>query len=430
MSLNRTILAATILGMGLVACAPASTWVPTTTPDPDLPMALTDPTEVVVPPLSESTLTPSAAAPLDPGPSPVPTPSMPPTLTATASTVPIHPGLIATLSTQPEKPNCDTLVAFSPDGKHVVHVCGALKVWNVATHQLEIELPFPHSSMCALGSAAFSPDGRYFALSVSSCWSEESDSGHLMVWDVDAWKQLGEWDLEYAHMVDPAQLPYVLPVSAFAFLPDSRRIVYANANRVSVLDLSATDFSQSLELGDAMYATELGVSSDGEQLFVLMRWDKTNDFPSNYATLYRLQEWSLSRKSLVQQTEFPIVKPADRPLSLHGTWLMQTDARAGTYTANDLVSGEVKDLPYRLGWRYLSDDGLWMACMRYLGYDDQAIEIWRTDSWRNVDTFRPNFAPNWYYPPVFLAFNPAGDILAIAHEGQLTLWGIADPDGR
>jgi len=128
----------------------------------------------------------------------------------------------------------------------------------------------------------------------------------------------------------------------------------------------------------------------------------------------------------IRQWDYPIVKPMEKPMELAGPWVIQDDAEAGITSATNLLTGETSGWPFRRGWRYQSLDGRRALWFRYFDFPaaEQGIEVWETDTWHQVDAFRPDFGYEWYWPYRDVAFGPDPDLIAIAFENQLALWRL------
>lgn len=394
------------------------------------------------PPVSVSQPTASAPAATEtPAPANAPLPSQttrpaPPAATplprATATLAPLAdgPGLVALLGEATQDPQCSGIPAFSPDGRSVALACDSIRIWDLHTGELLRTIGNPYRSSCYLAAAAFSPDSRLLVANVSWCWTDLTSTGQLLVWDVATGALLQDVAHDHAHLVDPRQEPYVLPLGSMVFLPGRSRLAYGSGNRIEIRDLPGLEQPVNLDLGPDMIASDLSVSADGQWLYVFMEWEKTNDFPSNYTTVYRAQVWDLHTLKPIRQYDYPVFKPLEKPMELVGPWVVEDDAEAGTTRATDLLSGEVHEWPFRRGWRYSSPDGRRALWFRYYGYPvaEQGIEVWETDTWRQVDVFRPDFGEDWYRLHRDVAFGPDLNLIAIPVANQLALWRLrADP---
>jgi hypothetical protein len=97
-----------------------------------------------------------------------------------------------------------------------------------------------------------------------------------------------------------------------------------------------------------------------------------------------------------------------------------------TAQITDLTTDATRAFLYRRGTSFYNNDHSLVAVLRYRGIDheDQGIELWNTDTWRNLYTFRPSFGYELDLVPVEIAFSPDNSTLAIVHQGRLTLWDI------
>lgn len=384
---------------------------------------------------------PTRQLPATPGSTPTATASPRPTVTATPSSstatqlasttaprAPLSkaPGLIAVLGETVKGSQCWGKSAFSPDGQRVALACTSVRIWDVATGALISTIENPYGKGCDVVDAAFSPDSQLFVANVSWCWSGTSTEGHLVVWDVATGEMAQDVPHDHARLVDPKQDPYVLPVGAMMFLPGSSRLAYADANGIVIRDLAGSSPPVFIDLGPDMFASELYVSADGRWLYVFMDWEKTNDFPSNYTSVYRAQVWDLATLKKIRQQDYPVVRPNEKPMELIGTWVVQDDAEAGTTQATDLLTGATHGWPFRRGWRYASPDGRTILWFRYFGYRpaEQGVEVWDTDTWRQIDRIAPDLGEEWYWPYRDVAFGPDPALIGIVFEDHLALWRL------
>jgi len=113
-------------------------------------------------------------------------------------------------------------------------------------------------------------------------------------------------------------------------------------------------------------------------------------------------------------------------MSLHGEVILHQDWVNGTFEVHNLSTDEIDSFPYRRGWKYFNADLSLMISARLFGYDadEQIIELWDTDRWRNIYSFLPNFGRDWIYGMHMIAFSPDNTILAIEHQEQVSLWNI------
>ena len=338
-------------------------------------------------------------------------------------------GLIVTLGEEVPSPWYPGVPLFSPDGHTIALASSRIRFWDVSTHQLIQELRNPYPEGCYLSNAIFSPDGRYFAASITGCWREENSSGHLLVWDVSTGNLIQEWMQEYAKMPPPRSdlNDYVIPVDAMAFLPNSTGMVFASGNTLEVRDIFRNDKYDVLKLGPKMYATQISMSSDGRLAYIIMSWQKDQDFPVFWTYQHKFQVWNINTHSMLREDKYP-EGWVNLRLELIGTSLAEINYEKATSQILNLETGEVRNLPFRIGWRYYNSDASLMIYARLFGfgYDgrDQAIELWNTDNWQNIYTFLPDFGTDWTYGMHGIAFSPDSAILAIEHQEQVSLWNI------
>jgi WD40 repeat protein len=336
-------------------------------------------------------------------------------------------GLIVTLGEKVESPWFPGVPVFSPDGKIIALATAQIRFWDVETHELTQQFNNPYPNDCYLSKAAFSPDGSLFAVSISRCWGQNSGQGYLLIWNFETGELLQEWVLELAHMVEPHQTPYQISVDAFTFIPGSSKIAYATGNQVVIRDV--LDQSQppiELSLGSDMFASELSIRDDGRFLFVLMNWDKTNTWPAAWSEQFKVQIWQLETETISRVIDYPEIGYGDEFMSLHGDVLLHQDWINGTFEVHNLSTDEIDSLPYRRGWKYFNADLSLMISARLFGYDadEQIIELWDTDRWRNIYSFLPDFGRDWIYGMHDIAFSPDSTLLAIEHQEQVSLWNI------
>jgi WD40 repeat protein len=347
------------------------------------------------------------------------TPSNTPFLTRTPRG---EPGLIVTLGERTGGYNIVPL--FSPDGQYIILAGRRIQQWDIYTYQLIHEFFNPNPDICTVENASLSTDGSLLAVSFTQCVYTSRLPGRLLVWDTQTGILLQDWTQEYAELIDPRQGPYYIPVSTFAFLPDSTRLAYASGRTVEIRDVRQGGEPVIFTLGSLIYASEISIREDSEFLYVLMQWNKLKDFPSNYKTKFGVQIWGLNTHDLRLEIEYPEVDFPDEEMELHGVNLLHYYFVNGTAELTNLSTNETSSFLYRHGRQYHSQDLHYMVCIRYFGIDDQeqAIEVWNSDTWRNLYSFKPMFDRYWYYSSV--AFSPDNTILAIANRGRVTLWDI------
>ncbi len=360
------------------------------------------------------------------------TPSITPTITITPTpTVFFSPtpnpvtGLIVTLGEEIDGPWHRGDLAFSLDGMLIAMTGEKIRIWNVYTHQLIYILNEPHLK-CQQGNISFSPDGKLLAISKYFCWGED-DNGYLRVWDLSQQSVIHESTLDVAKMYEPNHSDYFIPVGEFVFLPDSKQIAIATGNTIEIRDISESKEPIILDLGEKMYANEISISEDGRFLIALMEWNKWNTFPAFYKDEFGLQIWTLQTYSLNKEIDYPEIETVTESMQLYGEWLSHIIFVDAIFEMTNLVTEEVRAFPYRLGRRYLSADRNFILFVRLNGLelgDDDQIELWDTDTWRNLYTFLPDFAPDWQFSQLDFKFSPDNKILAISHQEQLSLWNI------
>lgn len=356
--------------------------------------------------------------------SPTPSPTVAPTNTFLPSN---EPGLIVTLGEKVSSPWYPGIPVFSPDGQIIALASSRIRFWDVNTHELIREIKNPYAEGCYLSEAKFSRDGKYFAVSITGCWRDKNPSGHLLVWNMSTGELITEWIQQHAYMPGPngKDSDYSIPVHAFAFLPDTTRIVFASGNTVETRDLFQNEDQDVLKLGPKMYATQISLSSDGRLAYIIMSWGKDHDWPILWTHQHKFQIWNINTHVMLHENKYP-EGWAKLSLKLLGTRLVQVDFEKATSQMANLETEQIQDIPFRRGWRYYNSDGSLMIYARLFGFDEdeQAIELWKTDNWRNLYTFTPNFGTNWIYGMHEIAFSPDNTILAIEHQEQVSLWNI------
>ena len=237
-----------------------------------------------------------------------------------------------------------------------------------------------------------------------------------------------EWTQEYAYMppTSTTSWEYHIPVYGMAFLPNSTTLVYSNGHSLEIRDIIHTDQHDVLKLGPKMFASQISISSDGQVANVIMSWQKDLDFPVHWTWQYKFQSWNIYTHTMVREIKYP-EGWVTMSLELLDTALVHINIEEGTSQLLNLETNKSRDLPYRKGWRYYNSDGSLVIYARLFGFDenDQAIELWNTDNWRNIYTFLPNFGYDWIYGMHGIVFSPDNTILAIEHQEQVTLWNIS-----
>ncbi|MGB8984115.1 MAG: WD40 repeat domain-containing protein [Anaerolineales bacterium] len=336
--------------------------------------------------------------------------------------------MIVSLGEKVSGPSYPGLAVFSPDGQIIAHVNPKIRFWNVNTHELIREIEFPFEQGCTFAESKFSPNGKYFAVSITNCWRSEDPAGKLLIWDSSTGQLLQEWTQEYSKMPGPTgkeETDYSIPVYAFAFLPNSTSVVFASGNTLETKDILDNQVYDVLNLGPKMYATEISLSSDARLAYIVMSWTKDHDWPILWTHQHKFQIWNIDTHAFMFESKYP-EGWVNLSLKLLRTQLVQVDIEKATSQIRNLETEEVRDIPYRKGWRYYNSDGSLVVYARLFGFDDdeQAIELWRTDNWRNVYTFTPDFGTDWIYGMHDIVFSPDNTILAIEHQEQISLWNI------
>lgn len=334
------------------------------------------------------------------------------------------PGLIVTLGEVVPPYGIPGIPVFSPDGQIIALASSKIQFWDVNTYQLVRELKNPYSESCYVSNAKFSPDGKLFAISATGCHKGDTSVGHLLVWDINTGELLQEWTQEYAKMPPPRSMSdeYEIPVYAMSFLPNSTTIVFASGNTLEIRDVINNENHDVLKLGPKMYASQVSLSSDGRLAYIIMSWEKDQDFPSSWTYQHKFQVWNINTHAMLREVKYP-EGWMNLSLELLGTSLVQVDFEKNTSQILDLETNKVRDLPFRMGWRYYNADGSLMIYARLFGFNakEQGIELWNTDSWRNIYTFMPVFGQEIDE----IAFSPDNTILAITHDKELiSLWNV------
>jgi len=344
------------------------------------------------------------------------TQGIPPTMTPQLVN---QPGLIATIDDSSSP-------VFSPDGRVLALIGSRIRLWDIQTQQVIRELKSPDLS-CSMGAASFSPDNHLFAVTKLLCNEDENNAGHLLVWDVATGDLLQDWSLNNAKMPAPNSYnwDYTIPVYSLAFQPNSKTLVFANGNTLEIRDVFQKDKVDVLKLGPKMFASQISLSSDGRLAYVIMSWEKDHNFPSLWTYQHKFQIWNINTHAMLREIKYPEGWVTMR-LELLGTSLIHVDFENNTSQITNLETDKVKDLPFRKGWRYYNSDASLMIYARLFGFDDKdmAIELWRTDDWRNIYTFMPDFGPDWAYGMNGIVFSPDNTMLAIQHGSQVSLWNI------
>ena len=113
-------------------------------------------------------------------------------------------------------------------------------------------------------------------------------------------------------------------------------------------------------------------------------------------------------------------------LHLEGPLLLQESFPKGTIQVLNLETGDIRDLPFRTGWRFVNSEMTFMIFARLYSMteNERVIELWNTDNWREIYSFLPNLGDDWWPSNNDIAFSPDSGMLAIGYHGQVLLWNI------
>ena len=360
-------------------------------------------------------------------PTSTPKPSFTPTNSPTNTIPPNNKlGLIVTFGEKVKGPSYPGIPVFSPDGQIIALANPRIRFWDVNTHQLIREIEYPFGEGCHFFDAKFSPNGKYFAVSIAKCRDDKDSAGHLLIWDVLTGNLLQEWTQTHAKMpgaTGKVKDNYIIPVYAFAFLPDSTGIVFANGNTLETRNVLDNEKQDVLNLGLNMYATQISLSPDGKLAYVLMGWFKYHSSSPSLMSQYKFQSWNLATQTMIRASNYPETS-STLHLELLGTRLVQVDFTKDSSQIFNLETNEVRDLPFRAGWRYYNSDGSLMI-YAHLFDAKPSIELWKTDMKRNIYSFMPDLGGAWIYSMNHIVFSPDNKILAIDHQEQISLWNIS-----
>jgi WD40 repeat protein len=342
-----------------------------------------------------------------------------------------EPGLIAILGNPENTLGSQTSLVFSPDGRAIAQANKIVRLWDVSTLQIIRELSFPNYDNFFATKIVFSPDGSLLAVNITNriptylSTTENTTISHLLVWEVTTGTLLEDLILENASMIAPEQPSYFIPVNAMAFIPNSTKLAYANGNRIEVLDIKQKGKPNILSLGKEMYASDFFVRDDAEFIYIFMKWHKDHSFPALERFKFRLQVWHLNTKTLRRDLTYDEVKPSFEDKSLVGMFLLHQNYEEGTLKAQNLINDEIIDFPYRRGLKYFNDDSSLMVCIRSTGFDDNqySLEIWNTDNWRMIYSFKPDFVDD-FYSITDVAFSPDNTKLGLYFSGQVAIWDL------
>jgi hypothetical protein len=119
------------------------------------------------------------------------------------------------------------------------------------------------------------------------------------------------------------------------------------------------------------------------------------------------------------------VYPGKEDVWLVGEYLLHQDTIKPALEVLDLSTDEKRDFPYRIGSKFFNEDASLMLVYRSIRVDEnkEVLELWKTDTWRNLYTFMPAFGDEWYFLSN-IVFSPDNSLLAIEYDGQVALWDI------
>lgn len=323
-------------------------------------------------------------------------------------------------------------IVFNPDGIIIAQAASSVKLWDVRTHELIRELEYPYSEKIQPEKILFSPDSSLLAVSLSDHSNSYSDPiGHLLVWEVSSGDLLQDWTQECAIMIDPNHGPYHIPVYAMAFLPNSTKLAYANGNNIEIKDVREESEMVVVSLGTEMFASEISIRYDAEFMYVLMDWYFDNPFSVFNGWRSRIQIWHMNTLTLRRELKYPKNDFHYESMYLVGVNALHENEENATIEVQNLTTDKMGNYPYRKGLKYYNSDTSLMVCFRDGSYyeDGYAIEIWNTDNWRNIFTFKPSFLKygNYYYLSD-IAISPENTILAMYYKGEVYLWDIRSVD--
>lgn len=337
-----------------------------------------------------------------------------------------QPGIIVTFgeTSSQDKP----FSVFRPDGQVIALAGSRIRFWDIQTRQLIREITHSLLRNCSQRNATFSPDGHLFAVGLAGCEEGESTAGHVLVWDVASGVLLQEWETEFAKMPagHSAWDDYVIPVFSLVFLPNSTTLIFASGKTLEIRDVFQKEPANVLKLGPKMFASQISISQDGRLAYIVMTYTKDHDWPSNWTQQQKLQVWNINTHSMLREIKYPEGWYTLR-LELLGTSLAQIDFEKNTSQILDLKTDKTRELPYRLGWAYFNSDASLMiyAHLTQSDQDHQKIELWRTDTWRNIYTFTStDIETSLIYGANRIIFSPDSTMLAIEHDSQVSLWDI------
>lgn len=342
----------------------------------------------------------------------------------------IDPLAIAILDSKMSPPIYSEKVLFSPDGKKLATSFNAhISLWQIGSYNKLFDFYLPENSR--VDRFAFNFDGKFLAAIATNL---SNPTNELFVWNTINGEQIFRFVLQSATLIKGSQPPYSQHVKGTAFVPNSNILVFGNGNTVQLLNIKDNEQIATLELGENMYAYDISFPKDGRFIYVFMDWWQDHDYPYLYRTKYAVQIWDSNSHILRRTLNFPEVECCSFKMSIHQSYLVRKDFEEGTLELMSLENDEVTQLPFRLGWDYLSVDNQFDIIMHYEKVEDEedkGIEIWTTDSWRNVYTLKPNYYVSDEIPerafgsyPGEVAMSDDNRLLAIAHHGQVFVYDV------
>lgn len=319
---------------------------------------------------------------------------------------------------------------FSPDYKYIALAYDGISIWDAETYDLIFEDDIPYENYFAT-SLSISSDADLVAASFI-CWPTRYDCrdqhvAHLMIWELSSRELIHDWSLSQAIMKDQTY-DYFISVYGLSFKPETNLLAFSNGNAIEIREVSNDNEVAKLDLGEDMYGTEISFSEDGKHLIVMMEWIKDRGFASEYAFEYRVQVWDTINYQLLNDIEYPEAGWYEEDMSLIGSYLAHTDKVNAVFTITDLLTEEITLVPYRRGYSFVSPDRSIVAFARYgfgFEYEEKGIELWDSDTWREIYHFKPYYMTNVYSrTDISLDISPDNTKMLIAHEGQISIWDI------
>ena len=333
-----------------------------------------------------------------------------------------EPGFVATFGEQLPEPWHPGIAVFNDDGSIVAHIGTDIRLYDTATFALVQTLPNLYPQKCAQ-EAAFDTDGEFFAISFAAC-GNQNETAHILLYDLAAGQVAKDWALESAAMSDDIYGEFSIPVSAMAFIPSTPKLAYANGNTVVIQNVLTDTEPEIIELDDNMYASQLSVRDDGEYLFVLMTWQKTVDGGASLLVTPRLQSWHLPSLSLnVNRWMDDMVNPGEYMLLVED-YLVHGDPFNAALYGLSLQDETEDEFPYRDGQTFFSSDMRYMVFFRGSGTYNETL-VWDNVQGVEIDSFNLDIPAGWDKGVSDFVFSPDNSLIAIEHNGQLTLYSIA-----